>query len=320
MNDSIDITIIGCGVSGLTCGIRLLEEGYSVTIVADKLPPDITSNVAAAYWYPYKVSPKDKVLKWAEYSYNKFFELNQVRGTGVSITELVKLFDHKEEDPFWRNAIHKFRRATRDELPHGYIDAYISEIPIIETPIYMKYLVNRLGELGGRINKLQHKLSSVDELCSANGVVINCTGLGSYDLCHDERMFPIRGQLVRTTNPGLKRIFSDEEGPLGLCYIVPRSTDCILGGTAQENNWDLDVDEETASEILRKCRELEPKLDNVEILEHKVGLRPGRDEVRLETEILNGNCLVIHNYGHGGAGFTLSWGCAEDVLQIVKSL
>lgn len=317
---SKNVTIIGCGVSGLTCGIRLLEEGYTVTIVADKLPPDITSNVAAAYWYPYKVSPKDKVLKWAAYSYKKFFELSEVPGTGVAITELVKLFDHKVEDPFWRNAIHKFRRTAPDELPPGYTDAYISEIPIIETPIYMKYLVNRVEELGGEIQKLSTRLNSINEISSSDVITINCTGLGSYDLCGDEKMFPIRGQLVRTTNPGLKRILSDEEGPLGLCYTVPRSTDCILGGTAQENNWDLDVDQDTADEIVRKCRKLEPMLKDAEILEHKVGLRPGRDEVRLEKETTSDNCVVIHNYGHGGAGFTLSWGCAEDVLEIVKSL
>jgi len=29
---------------------------------------------------------------------------------------------------------------------------------------------------------------------------------------------------------------------------------------------------------------------------------------------------VIHCYGHGGAGVTLSWGCANEVTQLVSEL
>ena len=224
------ISILGCGVNGLTCGIRLLEEGFiNVRIVADKLPPDTTSNIAAAYWYPYKVSPENKVIKWSGFSYNKFMELSRVSGTGVSMTELVKLFDRKEKEPFWKNTVNSFRHANPDELPAGYIDAHISELPVIEIPVYMQFIMDRFRELGGKIEKLQTKITSLEELFSKENIVLNCSGLGSRDICNDHKMYPIRGQLVRTTNPGLKSIISDEEGPRGLCYIVPRSNDCILG-------------------------------------------------------------------------------------------
>jgi D-amino-acid oxidase len=52
------------------------------------------------------------------------------------------------------------------------------------------------------------------------------------------------------------------------------------------------------------------------VLEHKVGLRPGRPEIRLERE--DGPIPRIHNYGHGGSGITLSWGCAEETLRLVQ--
>ena len=49
-----------------------------------------------------------------------------------------------------------------------------------------------------------------------------------------------------------------------------------------------------------------------------MGLRPSRTEVRLEEEII-GSTRVIHNYGHGGAGVTLSWGCADEVVSIAEA-
>jgi D-amino-acid oxidase len=54
------------------------------------------------------------------------------------------------------------------------------------------------------------------------------------------------------------------------------------------------------------------------VLEHVVGLRPGRSTVRLEEgEQLSSGARVVHNYGHGGAGITLSWGCAHEVVTLV---
>ena len=54
---------------------------------------------------------------------------------------------------------------------------------------------------------------------------------------------------------------------------------------------------------------------HAEVVAHRVGLRPARPSVRLEAE-----GRVVHNYGHGGAGVTLSWGCAEEVRDLVASL
>jgi len=315
-----NILIVGCGVSGLTCGIRLLEEGFSVRIVAEILPPYTTSNVAAAYWYPYSASHMEKGLQWAEFSFNIFLELIDQKETGISMIELVKLFDHKVEYPSLKNIVHNFRHAGSSELPGGYLDGYIMDVPLIETPVYMQYLINRFRGNGGNIEKTNGEIASLDDICSPEQVIVNCPGLGSHDLCKDEKSYPIRGQIVRTTNPGIRRIINDESGPLSLSYIVPRSNDCILGGTAQENDWDLNVNSDTANEILRKCTILEPKLKEAKVLEHKVGLRPGREQVRLETEELYNGCTVIHNYGHGRAGFTLSWGCAGEVVQLVKTI
>jgi D-amino-acid oxidase len=179
-------------------------------------------------------------------------------------------------------------------------------------PIYLEYLLDRFSAAGGSVQR--RTLSSLEEVDAR--VVVNCVGLGARDLVDDASMEPIRGQIVRMRNPGLKRFVLDEENPEGVAYIVPRSGDCILGGTAEEGEWDLEPDPETAAGILRRCTRLEPRLRGVEVLEHKVGLRPGRPEIRLERE--DGVIPRIHNYGHGGSGITLSWGCAEETLRLVQ--
>lgn len=315
----MEVTVLGCGVSGLTCGIRLLERKFRVEIIAYSTPPNTTSDIAAAYWSPFRVYPEGKVLQWGKHAFNVFMKLSKIDGTGVSRTKLMELFDHEVVDVWWEKAVSSFRRASKEEMPPGFKDAHLVEIPLIETPIYMKYLVKRFKDLGGRIQRLDKKISSIEELYIDNVLIINCSGLGAHEICGDNDVYPIRGQIVRTTNPGIDRCYHYESSKNDLTYIVPRSNDCILGGTAEENVWNNRVDQNTAKGIITRCQKLEPKLRGSEVLEHKVGLRPGRKEVRLELEKISNNCAVIHNYGHGGAGFTLSWGCAEEVVDLAES-
>lgn len=317
--NNIEIIIIGCGVSGLTTGIRLLENNFRVKILAYSLPPNTTSDIAAAYWSPFRVYPEGRVLKWGRYSLVEFMKLSEIHGTGVSIIQLFELYDHHVEDLWWKNAVNVYRRAMQEELPPGFFDGYFVDVPLIETPIYMKYLLRRFSELGGIINNLEERIQSIREVYTINRLIINCSGLGAFDLCGDKEVYPIRGQIIRVSNPGIRRCYHHESSNKKVTYIVPRSMDCILGGTAEENNWDTDVDQDTVNEILKSCQSIEPRLSEPQILEHKVGLRPGRSEVRLEMERVSNNCAVIHNYGHGGAGFTLSWGCAEEVLELAQT-
>jgi len=89
----------------------------------------------------------------------------------------------------------------------------------------------------------------------------------------------------------------------------------VLGGSAQEGREDLEPDPDESAAILARCRALEPALANAQLLSVGVGLRPWRPSVRVEREAL-GRAWLIHDYGHGGAGVTLSWGCAEEVARL----
>ena len=100
---------------------------------------------------------------------------------------------------------------------------------------------------------------------------------------------------------------------------MPRADDAILGGVAEEGREDLAPDDATSEGILARCARLEPRVLELERLEVKVGLRPGRPEVRLEAEVPAPGKLLVHDYGHGGAGVTLSWGCAEEVVALVRA-
>ena len=102
-----------------------------------------------------------------------------------------------------------------------------------------------------------------------------------------------------------------------MTYTIPRRDVTVLGGTAQKGDWDETIRKKDTEDILSKCEVFWPDLDRQNIVGSAVGLRPSRYELRLELEIIN-NKKVIHNYGHGGAGVTLSWGCADEVVKLLK--
>ena len=148
--------------------------------------------------------------------------------------------------------------------------------------------------------------------------IVNCSGLAARELVGDPRVYPVRGQIARVNNPGLVMSIRDEQHPEGRAYVHPREHDCILGGTLDEHSWDTRVDLDTAASILRRCRDIAPVLANATVIEHVVGLRPGRPTVRLEEDTPDEpSPRILHNYGHGGAGITISWGCADEVTALL---
>jgi D-amino-acid oxidase len=315
-----DAIVVGCGVIGLTAAISLREAGLNANIVTADLPEATTSSVAAAIWYPYKAYPEDRVLSWGRRTYEVFERLSDLPQSGVLMREGVEIWHEPAPNPWWADAVPQVRRCHEDELPSGYRDGHAFVAPIVEMPVYLSYLLDRFAASGGSVQR--RTLASLDEVSGeVSGearVIVNCVGLGALDLVGDASMQPIRGQIMRVRNPGLTRFVLDEDNPEGVTYIVPRSEDCILGGTAEENEWNLEPDPETAEGILSRCAKLEPQLEGAEVLEHRVGLRPGRPAIRLEREGGPDNVPLVHNYGHGGSGITLSWGCAEETLRLVQ--
>lgn len=312
------VLVLGAGVSGLSAAIRLRQADRPVTVWARELPPHTTSNQAAALWFPYLAKPLERVNAWAAYSLAFFRQhLLADRASGCRPTLVQDLYDHPVDSPWWAAAAGgAYRRLDPASLPAGYQDGFETESVVIDTSLYMDYLVAWFQRLGGEM--VQREVASLDEALAAAGLVVNCTGLGARQLANDDSLYPVRGQTLKVRPNGVGHSILDDEGPNSLGYIIPRSADVVLGGTAQENDWDLSIRASDRADILRKAANLHPAFAEVEILSEGVGLRPARPSVRLEAETLPGGQRLIHNYGHGGAGFTLSWGCAEEVAQLVS--
>jgi D-amino-acid oxidase len=309
----MDITVIGAGVIGLTSAIRLIEAGHRVQIHTQAPTAETTSAVAAAVWYPYQAFPQDAVNRWAAVTYAELVRLAVDPRAGIVQRAGIELYRGTPPDPWWRDAVPDFRHASRDELPPAYAGGFMFSAPVVEMPRYLPYLEARFAATGGTVARVSY--GAPEQAFDTADLVVNCAGLGARAF-GDHDLIAIRGQIVRVAQVGLERFIFDDEHPDGVTYIVPRISDIILGGTAQRGAESLAVEPATADAIIERCCELEPRLRDARILEHRVGLRPGRPAVRLEPESHMRGC-IIHNYGHGGAGVTLAWGCADDVVALV---
>src|SRR5258708_4150795 len=180
MNKQTEILLLGAGVSGLSTGILLLQKGYKATIWAKDLPPNTTSNKAAAVWYPFICGPKDKATLWAKASLDYF--RNHIlsepeKETGCMKTTVVEVFDHHKKDPWWKEGVDTFQRITPDKLPVGYIDGYEIAGLVMDTDVYMEYLVHMFHTLGGTI--IQKEVIDITEPLQQYSIIINkCTQLG----------------------------------------------------------------------------------------------------------------------------------------------
>jgi len=297
------VVVVGAGVVGLTCAVRLLEAGHRVDVVARDLPLETTSAVAAAIWYPYRALPQTRVTAWSKTSYAAFAAVAaDGPASGVRMAVGTEVLRAGQPDPWWAAAVPQLER-TRD-VPAGWTEGWRLTVPVVEMPVYLDWLARRVRDAGGTITRM-----NLGGLPEDGGTVVNCSGLGARLLGADRTVVPVRGQVVHVEQVGLDRWWLDSAGPT---YVVPRSRDVVVGGTDVEGEWSRTPSAEAAADVLERAARLVPALAGARVLRHRVGLRPVRPAVRLERV---GD--VVHCYGHGGAGVTLSWGVADEVVGLV---
>jgi D-amino-acid oxidase len=352
------VLVLGAGVIGLTSALCLMRRGFTVTVVADRFAPRVTSVVAGALWeWPPAVCGHHTDLAslarskaWCETSYAIFADLARDPETGVFLRPVTfysrrPLAKDRRQREKLDEIKHKVRHFRHDPALIGenrinpaldLRDAYSYLAPMIDTDAYMRWLLGEVRRAGCRIlrGKVAGPLRDREvTLARMYGVdtIVNCTGLGAGELAEDV-VYPLRGALIRVRNDGrtMPRVTqahcvshdgaSDERS---FIFIVPRGRDrLVLGGLAEPNEWDLDIgldNYEPIREMYRRCLEFLPALADAEI-DAAEPVRVGLRPVRQQNVRVEPETgtRIVHNYGHGGSGVTFSWGCALEVVDRVE--
>jgi len=310
-----EVLVVGAGIIGLTTAVTLAEAGHQVTVVADEIP-GLTSLAAGASWGPYHVKPYHRVSWWSRHTLKVLTELADVASTGVQMVSGIEASRTAVSLPDWAAELPDVKECRGNELPAGFRTGWRYTVPVIDMPRHLGYLLRRLAVAGGLIE--ERYVANLNDVTAKADAVVNCSGLGARDLAADDSMYPIRGQLVVVSNPGIDTFFSeDTRSSPDLTHYLPQGDTVILGGLAVPGDASREPDPATAEAIIARCFEIEPMLRQAQVLEHRVGLRPTRPQIRLDMERLDGT-LLIHSYGHGGAGASLSWGCAAETEQLIR--
>ncbi|TKT03970.1 FAD-dependent oxidoreductase [Streptomyces lasalocidi] len=307
------VIVVGGGVIGLTTAVVLAERGHRVRVWTREPAERTTSAVAGGLWWPYHIEPVESARAWALRSLEVYEELAaRPSRTGVRLVEgVLGETDPAEVEAWAAGRLPGLRAATAAEYPRD--GGLWARLPLVDMPAHLPWLRERLVAAGGTV-----EVRAVGDLAEADApVVVNCSGLGARELAADPAVRPVRGQLVVVENPGIGTWLVSTDADGEPTYLLPQPGRLLLGGTAEEDAWSTDPDPAVAEAIVRRCAALRPEVAGARVLGHRVGLRPARPAVRLERGTLPDGRPVVHHYGHGGAGVTVAWGCAEEAAGLV---
>lgn len=322
------VAVIGAGVAGLPVAVMLTEHRYKpyVTLIAEEFSPSITSDAAGGIirLNDRRASDSDpRTDRWFVETYQYFTKLfaSPISGKlSLSLVSSYSIFDGTREDPLMKGLVHGFRHVGAAEkkvlnIPQDKNAWSYLTFSMPCTP-FLSWQMEQFKNNGGIVVK--RKLNSLQEVDGKYDVVVNCTGLGSKELVRDHEMFPVRGQVAVLRAPWVKHLVTAEVGGK-FTYIIPRGEDIVVGGTAQVDDWSMDISPSDREDIITRCSQYIPSLAHAEVIDEWVGLRPGREQVRLEVEALSSATMVVHNYGHAGKGLAFSRGCAQDSLSLIET-
>lgn len=308
------IAVIGGGVIGRTAAFKLQEAGHSVTVITDKHPADTTSAVAGGLWKPVYAEPREKLIRWANATYDWFASIPSQQESGNGLQWIPATLHQTEQDNSvaWAERVPDLRQVvTPAGLPDEIISTHKATLPIADMSRFLPWLIAQSELIG--VKEVFKKIHTAEEALAYGELIVLATGLETNYLVPDAGLYPIQGQIVRVANPGNVGYHQFNTDKVSL-YIIPRVDDVVVGGTHVEHVGDTFVDPTLQQAILKRAVQFEPRLAGQDITSAVTGLRPGRTEVRVERI---GD--VVHAYGHGGSGITVAWGVALDILALVEN-
>ncbi|KAF9580640.1 hypothetical protein BGW38_002630 [Lunasporangiospora selenospora] len=221
--------------------------------------------------------------------------------------------------------------------------AYTHRAPIINTDKAMGYLMALVTVKGANLETRKFTgriLDFGDQLLKDYGadLILNATGLGARELADDEDVYPVRGAVKRIDNGRaghfrhlneayLVPAQKDDKGhPTKTIFIVPRNDDVLyVGSIIQPNNYDMDLtpDSPEVQYMWNRAGDFMPSLHHakmVPMFPFAQGLRPFSKKNAKVRADEKATFPLVHNYGHGGSGWTLGVGTARCAVYIVERL
>jgi D-amino-acid oxidase len=313
-----DVLVVGAGIVGLTSAVRLQQAGAKVAVVTADEPAQTVSTIAAAVWYPTHTREDPRVLAWARRTFEELAAqaTHGVPGVVMRPTRML-LRAPRSQPPWWAKALGDFRVVRPVDVSEPFAGEWQFTVPNVEMRPYLHWLIQRVTRGGGVL--LRRRIARLADVAGLASVVVNATGLAAGGLARDPSVYPVRGHLVIVANPGLQTSVRDEDNPAGITYIHPRGHDVVLGGTFEPGEADCTPSASVGRAILERCAALIPELEGARVVDQLVGLRPARHggvRLALDPVGLAGGVRLVHAYGHGGAGVTLAWGCADDIAKL----
>jgi D-amino-acid oxidase len=302
------VTVIGAGVVGLTTALCLREAGHRVRVIAAERPERTTSFAAGALWYPFEVGPPEKVNRWARTTRDWLLMLHRTAPeAGVDVLTVLECVAD-DQRPWWADSVDRLRLVEGPQ-PSGARLAWEFEAPRVEPALHLAWLESSLEQ--------PIEIARVERLEDLPGdLVVNCTGIGARRLTGDGTLRALLGQTV-VVAPGevdMRRMYGDQRDLSAMLYVIPRRAEVVIGGCALPFDGDVPPAPDPALRRALLERARAAGFRHGPVLRDAVGLRPVRPEVRLERV-----GRVIHHYGHGGAGYTLARGSAEEVVSSIGS-
>ncbi len=357
MENQVEIIVVGAGISGFTTALLLKKAGYKVSIYYEEFPlsklsdPTFASLYPAASVIPHSVYHPE-LNQIFEISQSIFSTLYQNDYPGLKKHKHFELFCFKTDAPDYLNRMSNLKIVSDiDWMPHHpefkIQEGWVFNCYFADWDLYFPEIIKEFMRLDGIIINKKIDLNSLNELPA--DVIINCSGIGSNEI-ESETSSPLLllGHLLKIPNtitpmdpdgnivsynfsPG-KEIYSNtEHQPLDV-YFYPGKKNWTLGGSRFKVSLDTTKDNyfKIHDEFPHQIKKI-----NFEILAHTFGittpdtdkelkktgiryLRNRENGLRLESENVKEK-KIIHNYGHGGAGVTLSWGCSFRILNMVNN-